>query len=518
MTDKTEAGSGLHRRDVLLAATTALAAASYPAIAVNGATATPAADEITALDATALSQAIKSRQVSCIEVMEAYLRRIDTFNPTYNALVSRAPHEALLEQAAAADRELAAGRHSGWMHGMPHAVKDLADLKGFVNSGGSPLLRNAISDADELFVEKLRAAGAIFIGKTNVPEWGLGSQSYNPVFGSTGCAYDPSLTAGGSSGGAACGLAAQMLPVADGSDMMGSLRNPAAFNNVIGFRPGMGRIASRGADVFYAQLATEGPLGRSVRDVAKLYQTMAGFNAAAPLSHQANPLNGELKLPTLETIRVGWLGDYAGYLPMEAGVLALCEAALSSFSETGCNIEPCTVAYDMPRLWQAWLTLRHWRIRSGAKALYDDPEKRALMKPELVWEIEGGRDLSGDDIAAASVARSDWYRALLDLFEDFDFLVLPTAQVFPFSRDLHWPKEIAGNPMDTYHRWMEVVIGGTLSGCPVINLPAGFDERGRPMGLQFIAPLGQEQKLLEFALGWEANTSYLQTRPKLVPA
>jgi amidase len=209
------------------------------------------------------------------------------------------------------------------------------------------------------------------------------------------------------------------------------------------------------------------------------------------------------------------MGDYNGYLTTEPGIVDLCAGALKSLSSQGLITEECQPEYDMARLWQTWLTLRHWTIASSAKSLYDNPKLRPLLKPEAVWEIEGGLQQTGLDISRASIARGDWYKALHALFERYDFLALPSAQVFPFAAQTHWPKQINDRKMDTYHRWMEIVIGGTLSGCPVLNLPVGFDQQGRPMGMQIIAPMGEDDKLLDFAEKYEAQTSFLSIRPKL---
>lgn len=477
---------------------------------------TPLPADITELTASQLSLAIKQRRVSCAEVMQAYLNRIQRYNPVYNAIVSMPDQDDLISQATAADEALVRDEYWGWMHGMPHAVKDLADVKGLPTVGGSPLLVGTTAKADSIFVERIRRQGAIFIGKTNVPEFGLGSQTYNPVFGATRCAYNPALTAGGSSGGAASGMAIGMLPVADGSDMMGSLRNPAAFNNVIGFRPSRGRVPKREVDLFFQQLGYSGPMGRTVEDTIRLLGTMSGYDARAPMSlrDRVKPFE-RVTVKQLSEYKLGWMGNYDGYLPMEPGLLELNEQAVKQLASNGAVVEVCKQDYDMARLWKTWLTLRHWTVCGGLKALYDDERARGLMKPELVWEIEGGLNTTGLDVSAAIRARSDWYRALHTLFSRYDFLVLPTTQVFPFSADTHWPKAINGTSMDTYHRWMEVVIGGTLSGCPVVSLPAGFDEEGRPAGLQFIGPVGEDSKLLEFALAYEASINHLARRPVL---
>ncbi len=501
--------------------TAGLAAALLPAVSRSAVTVPAKALPADLCDMTALqlSQAIRQRQLGCKEVMAAYLQRIERYNPRYNAIVAMVDHDDLMALAGQADAELARGHYRGWMHGMPHAVKDLSNVKGMITSSGSPLFSNYVSTADSLIAQRMRAAGAIFIGKTNVPEFGLGSQTYNPVYGTTRNAWNPAWVAGGSSGGAAVGLAAHMLPVADGSDMMGSLRNPAGFNNVIGFRPTQGRVPSAGGDIFYQQLGYEGPMGRNVDDTIQLLHTLSGQSSQVPLSLRDDFTGaGLLSDRDFSALRIGWLGNYDGYLPMEPGVLPLCRKALAELEAYGVAVEDARPDYAMERLWQCWLVLRHWALAGGAGALYRQPEKRAQMKPELVWEIEGGLDLTAVDVAAAGAARSDWYRALLTLFEQYDYLVLPVAQVFPFSADIHWPTSIDGVKMDTYHRWMEIVIGGTLSGCPVANVPAGFSEDGRPMGLQVIGRFGDDAGVLSFARAYTERLDFLARRPDLQPA
>ena len=473
--------------------------------------------EITHFSASELSIMIRSQKVSCEEVMRAYLTKIAKYNPIYNAIVSIPDEDLLIGQAKAADIELSKGSYRGWMHGMPHAIKDLAYSTDLPTSEGSPIFAGTYASADDLFVSRLRAAGAIFVGKTNVPEFGYGSQTYNPVFGPTRNAYIPSLTAGGSSGGAAVGLATQMLPVADGSDMMGSLRNPAAYNNVIGFRPSQGRVPSYyvNSDSFYQQLSTDGAMGRNVEDMMRLLFIMSGPDNRVPLSlKDPLPNYDDLKAPNLRDLKIGWMGDYNGYLPTEKGVLQLCETALNDLEDEGLRTEFCMPKFEMQRLWQAWLTLRHWSCL-WAKKYYDDPNTRKLLKPELIWEVEGAFNINGHQLHEAGKIRTSWYESLLALFNNYDFLALPSAQIFPFSIDSHWPKSINGVKMDTYHRWMEVVIGGTLAGLPVINLPVGFDAQGRPMGIQFMGRMGEDAKLIEFAMAYEASTDHLNRRPNL---
>lgn len=471
--------------------------------------------ELVLLQAHELAERIRLRHVSCREVMQTYLAHIERFNPRVNALVSLQPAEQLLAQADARDSELARGQYRGWMHGLPHAIKDLSLTQGIRTTLGSPLYKDFVPPRDGIMVERIKAAGAIIIGKSNTPEFGLGSQSYNPLFGATACAFDADKTAGGSSGGAAAALAMHLVPVADGSDMMGSLRNPAAFNNVIGFRPSQGRVPfDDSSDLFFDQLGYEGPMGRSVRDTALLLSVQAGADARAPLSITESgaaftaPLERDFK-----GTRLGWLGNFNGYLPMEPGLLALCKATFADFESLGCRIEPVQPDFAMPQLWSCWRTLRHWMVAGSLGAAYADPQQRALLKPEARWEVENGLTLSASEVFAASVQRSNWYRAISRLFEDFDYLLLPSAQVFPFDKTLAWPQSINGVAMDTYHRWMEVVIPGTLSGCPVANVQAGFNKDGLPMGLQIIGKHQADFAVLQLAHAYEQASRWFQRCP-----
>ncbi len=468
--------------------------------------------DITDLSALALSAAIAGRRLDCRSVMAAYLARIEAINPQLNAIVSLRPAEALLAEAEEADRALAAGDYRGWLHGMPFAVKDLSEARGILCTFGSANYADFVPDYDDIHVERIRAAGAIVIGKTNAPEMGLGSHSYNPVFGVTRNPYDRTKSAGGSSGGAAAGLAARILPVADGSDMMGSLRNPAGFNNVVGFRPSFGRVPSLGAELFLGQLAVNGPMGRSVADVAALLATQAGYDPRDPLSLAGEDLSPGG--PDLAGARIGWLGDFGGYLPFEPGMLELCRASLDVFRRLGCTVEEVPPGFDMARLWQVWRTLRHFLVANAQAADHADPARRARMKPEMIWEIENGRDLSAAEVHAASLGRSDWYRHVAGLFETYDFLVLPSAQVFPFAAETDWPKTVGGRQMDTYHRWMEVVIGPTLAGLPVAAMPAGFGPGGLPAGIQIIGPARADRAVLSAAACYEKATDWLGRPPQ----
>ncbi len=474
--------------------------------------------DIVELGGVELASAIRARQVSCREVMQAYLAQIRRLNPEANAIVSLRDPEELLAEADERDRQLARGVCLGWMHGFPQAPKDLANAAGIRTTMGSPILRNNVPASDAIVVERARRSGAILIGKTNTPEFGLGSHTYNPVFGTTRNAYDPGRTAGGSSGGAAVALALRMLPVADGSDMMGSLRNPAGYNNVFGLRPSLGRVPfGPGADLFSQQLVCEGPMARSVADLAMLLSVQAGFDARVPSSIDRDPAQFAQSLGRdFKAVRVGWMGDYGGYLPMEAGVMDLARVALRNFETLGCEVEEVVPGYPLQRVWQAWVTLRQFVIAGIAVPLFALPALRAMMKPELVWEIEQGLKLSATEVFQASVHRAEWYQALGKLLTEYEYLVLPSAQVFPFDAELDWPKTIDDRTMDTYHRWMEVVVGSSLAGLPTICVPAGFSQTGLPMGLQVIGRAQADLSVIQIAHAYEQATSYTARRPALL--
>ena len=420
--------------------------------------------------------------------MAAYLARIEAHNPVHNAIVSLRPADELMAEADDADAALARGEDRGRLHGFPLAVKDLVETRGIRTTHGSPLYADHIAADDALLAARMRGAGAIVIGKTNVAELGFGSQTYNPVFGVTRNAIDPSRTAGGSSGGAAVSVALRLLPVADGSDSMGSLRNPAAFNAVVGFRPTPGRVPPGAPDArFLEDLSTEGPMGRTVDDAAFLLSVIAGPDAASPLSLEASgdlfaqPLSG---LPAGR--RIGWLADLGGYLATEPGVLETCERALRRLGDAGFTVEAATLPFPPELAWQTWTTLRSWQIAGGLGELFRDPVCRPLFKPEAAWEIERGLAISGEQVWSAINRRSEVFRGLLALLDRFDVLALPAAQVFPFPAEVHWPAEVGGRAMDTYHRWMEVSIYATLGGLPTVAVPAGRGPGGLPAGLQLL--------------------------------
>jgi amidase len=460
--------------------------------------------------ATELSAAIHARTVAPSEVMATWLAQVEAVNPAVNAIVSQRGPDRLMAEARALD-DMAP---SGWLHGIPFAVKDLIATLGLRTTWGSPLYADHVPARDGLVASRLRENGAVIAAKTNVPEWGQGSHSFNPIFGVTRNPYDLSRSAGGSSGGAAAALASRMAWVADGSDMMGSLRNPAAFCNVYGFRPTWGLVPQDAeGDTYLSTLSTEGPMGRTVQDVARLLLVLAGENPEVPFPRQAP----ELRLDRdPKGLRIGWLADWGGAYAMEPGILDLCEAALRQLEDMGAVVEPLPPPFPAEKLWSSWVTLRAMLNAGAKRALAEDPAKRALTKPETIWEIEQGMGLSAQAVYEASVIRSRWHSHAARLFDRFDALALPSAQVWPFPADWRWPSDIAGRRMDTYHRWMEVVVPASLIGLPTLSVPVGFGPQGLPMGMQIIGQSGDDMGVLGIGQSWHRATEWPQRRPPLL--
>jgi amidase len=454
--------------------------------------------------ANELIQQLRAGTLSAVSVMQATLDRIDALNPGLNAIVALRPRAELMAEAAAADQ----ASERGALHGLPMAIKDLANVKGLASTQGSPLLKDFTPQQDELFVARLRAAGAIFIGKTNTPEFGLGSHTFNPVYGATRNPFDATRSCGGSSGGAAVALSAGLVALADGSDMMGSLRNPAGWNNVYGFRPSWGLVPSEPAgDLFMHQLSTLGPMARSPEDIALLLDVMSGPDPRQPLSRARQAM---LPLPQVKPMRIGWLGDWGGAFPMEPGILESCEAGLSQLSDLGHQVEALAPPFPAEQIWEAWITLRSFAVAAGLR-VFDD--RREALKETAIWELDRGLSFSAQDIQRASDLRSNWQRRAAHLFETYDALVLPVAQSWPFPLDQEYPSEINGVPMDNYHRWMQVVTPVSLLGLPSLAMPTGFGASGLPNGMQIFAAQGQDRKLLALGQGYHLATQWPQNRP-----
>lgn len=471
--------------------------------------------DLDGLSASAQARAIAGRAISAREVMQSCLDRIDACNGRYNAVVSLRPRADVLAEAEAADSAVRSGQKLGPLHGLPVAIKDLAATAGLQTTLGSPIFANNMPATDAVHVARMRAAGALIIGKTNVPEFGLGSHTVNRVFGPTRNAFDPTRSAGGSSGGGAVALALGMLPIADGSDFGGSLRNPAGWNNVFGLRPSQGRVPGNPVpDAYMSQLATDGPMGTCVADLALLLDVQAGYDPSAPLS-LPKPDVPFVDGPGGERpFRIAWMGDLGGHLAMEDGILSVCRNALTSFAAAGHVVEDLVPDFDYEALWRAFVRLRQFSVGGKLGPLFADAEKRASLGAAAQWECEGHLRLSASNVYEAASVRSAWSACIMALFDGFDALALPSAQVWPFPIDLPWPDRIAGRPMDSYHRWMEVVVPATLAGCPAASVPAGFGGPGDalPMGLQIIGRPRDDAGVLRICRAYERANPWIAER------
>jgi len=465
---------------------------------------------IAAADLPATEQAalLRSGAVSATELVREHLDRIASLNDSVNAIVTLLPERALAA-AAEADRLWAAGAELAPLHGLPIAHKDLVDTAGVRTTYGSPSFRDHVPDADELLVTRLRAAGAIMVGKTNTPEWGAGSHTFNPVFGATRNPWDTSRTAGGSSGGAAVALACRMLPLADGSDLGGSLRNPAAWNGVVGLRPTPGVVPSWPSDSPWLPFSVDGPMARTAADVALLLSAMAGPDPRAPLSQRAAALDLAPPLETdLRGRRVAWSPALNG-LPVDPAVMAVLEPAVAGLAALGLD-----VTADEPDLAGADTVFETWRAFGFALSLgelYDSDGDR--MKATVRWNVERGRALTVADLTTATRLHAGLHERALAFFDRYDYLACPVTQVEPFPVEVEYPAEVAGVAMRGYLEWMRVCSRISVTGCPAISIPAGLTAGGLPVGLQLVARPFAERSLLELAHAVDAQAGYSRRVP-----
>ena len=467
-------------------------------------------DSVLDQSASALLADLASLRLSAEALMVATLDRIAERNPAVNAVVGLADPGALLAQARALD----AGPVMGPLHGLPLAIKDLVNVQGIRSTRGSPIFADFVPEGDDVLAARLRASGAILIGKTNVPEFGLGSHTFNPVYGRTNNPYNPARTCGGSSGGAGVALALGMVALADGSDMMGSLRNPAAWSNVYGFRPSWGRVPAEPAqDRTLHKMATSGPMARSPADVALLLDVMSHADPLRPDVPAPAP-TAPLHPADLTRMRIGWLSDWSGALPMEAGILEQCETSLQVLRDLGASVENVPAPLPFETLWQSWITLRSWQVGAALVALQDNKD---LMKDSVQWELERALRMTALEAHDASAARAQWLAHATELFQSYDALILPTTQVWPFDINLPWPTEIAGVEMDTYHRWMAVTVPVSLIGLPSLSMPAGFGDSGLPVGMQVFGPRGADGKILAMGEAYHRQTLWPQRHPPIGP-
>jgi amidase len=444
---------------------------------------------------------IAHRELSSRELLDACLARIEATNPQLNAIVTLVP-EMAYEWADAADRAVTAGHALGALHGLPIAHKDLALTAGIRTTMGSPLLADFVPKEDALIVERLRAAGAVTIGKTNTPELGAGSQTFNPVFGATRNPYDLGRTCGGSSGGAAVALAADMLPIADGSDMGGSLRNPASFCNVVGLRPSLGRVPSWPNSTPCSGLGTSGVMARTVADLALQMQVVAGPDPRVPISlPDAGSIFGASLDVDLGAVRVAWTPDLG--LPVDAAVREALAFVPGRLEDLGCVVTEAMP--DLSGAREIFHTLRAWHFEISSGPLYDRAPDR--VKDTVRWNIEEARRRTLVDHARAEVGRAGLVERVREFFQRFDVLALPTSQVIPFDVELDWPRTVGGEAMETYIDWMRTCTDITLTGCPAISMPAAFSADGLPVGVQFVGRPCDDLGLLRFAGLWERSVA-----------
>ena len=462
------------------------------------------------MSAVEMAQLIRAKKLSAREALAEHMKQIDRVNPKVNAIVTLVA-EMAAKDAAKADEIQARGATLGPLHGLPVAHKDLLDTRGIRTTYGSPLFKDYIPTEDDIVVARMRRAGAIIVGKTNTPEFGAGSQTFNRVFGATRNPYDLTKTCGGSSGGAAVALACGMVPVASGSDTGGSLRNPAAFCNVVGFRPSIGRVPNPKAGFAWSTLSTSGCLGRSVGDLALSLSTIAGPNAGAPLSINEP---GEVFARPLERgfkgVRVAWFKGLGG-VPFDARVLAVVDGHRKTFESLGCVVEEAEPDFSPAEI--SFRTLRAWTSATTyGKVLRQQPD---AFKDTLKGEIESGLRLSGEDVARGEVAHGVMWRRFQAFLEKYEYFVLPTTQLPPFDVTMPYPTEIAGVKFDNYIDWMKSCWYISATGNPAASVPAGFTAEGLPVGIQIVGRDKADFSVLQMAFAFEQATGFGKKRPAI---
>jgi amidase len=468
------------------------------------------ATDLCFLTATELVRRIRGKELSAAEVMAAHLKRIEGVNPALNAIVTLHADEALAS-ARRADEAQARGAELGALHGLPVAHKDLFLTRGMRTTFGSPIYKDFVPDEDSLVVERQRRAGAISVGKTNTPEFGAGSQTFNEVFGVTRNPYDPTKTCGGSSGGAAVALACGMVALADGSDLGGSLRNPANFCNVVGLRPSIGRVPDWPTQDAWNTLAVAGPMARTVEDVALFLSVLAGPDARDPLSLDDDGTRFRRLPPRdFEGTRIAWSADLGG-LPVDPAVTAVLESQRSAFAAAGCVLEEASPDLDGAN--EVFQTLRGVVFAHAFGDLLDrDP---TAFKDAIVWNVGVGRALTGAQVGRANGLRSEIFARMHAFMERYEFLIAPVNQVPPFPADQPYVTAINGVTMDNYLDWMRSCSSITVTGHPAISVPCGFTPDGLPVGVQIVGRYRDELGLLQFAHAFEQQTNVGARRPSL---
>ncbi|MCP4627625.1 MAG: amidase [bacterium] len=467
--------------------------------------------EICFMTATEMVKRIRSKKLSCREVMEAHLNQIERINPIVNAIVTRIPSEQALALADAADEALVQGQKVGPLHGLPIAHKDLAPTRGMRTTFGSPIYKDFVPDHDGLIVERLKQAGALTIGKTNTPEFGAGSQTFNQVFGETLNPYGTTKTCGGSSGGAAVSLACGMLPLADGSDMGGSLRNPANFCNITGFRTSPGRVPMWPRLTGWFPISVEGPMARTVQDIALMLSAIAGPDPRSPIAINepasifTRPLERDFK-----DVRIAWSKNLGG-LPVDKRVTRALENQRYILEDLGCMVEEGQPDFnDADEIFKVW---RAWSFELQFGDLMKN--HRELMKDSVIWNIEEGQRLTGPRIGRAEIKRTNLYHRVREFMETHEFIVCPVNQVPPFDIKQPYIEEIEGVKMETYIDWMKSCYYITVTGLPAISVPCGFTPEGLPVGMQIVGRHNDDFGVLQLAYAFEKATGFWKQHPSI---
>lgn len=462
------------------------------------------------MTATEMIKQIKKRQLSVKEVMTAHLEQIEQTNPKVNAIVTLLPASAL-KSAEIADKMLSSNESTGPLFGLPIAHKDLVETKGIRTTFGSTIFKDFIPNRDALIVERLKNAGAITIGKTNTPEFGAGSHTFNNVFGMTRNPYDTNKTCGGSSGGAAVALACGMVPLADGSDMGGSLRNPANFCNVVGLRPSPGRVPAWPKKAGWSNLGVIGPMARTVEDTALMLSAISGPDPRSPISIQEP---GNLFVSSLSRnfngVSIAWSNDF-GRLPVDPQVSSVINKQRSVFESIGVKIEDNEPDFTDADF--AFKTLRAWSYELAFGNLLKN--NRDKIKDAVIWNIEAGKKLTGPEIGLAEKKRTELYHRIRKFMEKFEFMIFPVSQVPPFDIDNEYIKEINGIKMDTYIDWMKSSYYISVTGLPAISVPCGFTDEGLPVGVQIVGRHQDDWGVLQLAYAFQEATSFWKHKPFL---
>jgi amidase len=471
--------------------------------------------EICSKDAITLAGLLRGREVSARDVIAAHIAQIEAVDGAINAVVTRCFARAL-DKAAAADEALAHGEELGLLHGLPVAHKDLADTAGVRTTYGSLLFADHVPDRDALIVSRMSGAGGISLGKTNTPEFGAGSHTVNELFGATRNPYDTSRSAGGSSGGSAAALAARMVCLADGSDLGGSLRNPASFCNVVGLRPSAGRVPIWPVSDALDTMSVLGPMGRTVADVALLLAVISGPDPRVPVALPDEPpaLSEPAELPVLLArdltgLRVAWSADLG--LPVERAVRDVMTSARQTLVDLGCKV--VDAAPDLSGADEVFRTWRAFRFATNFGPLL--PDHRARLGANVVWNAERGLELTLADLSRANMLRDRLAEQVSEFFGDIDVLACPAAQVAPFDVNLDWVHEIDGVPLGNYLDWMGAAYLISATGLPAMSVPAGFTPQGLPVGLQLVGRRREDWDLLTVGHAFESVTGYGKVAPEL---